>query len=549
MEEKKIDRRIFLIFILLALAAIGTFAYKQFAGLIIILALIVFGSLAVLWKDQKMKIAGLLALVALALINIGLNGIKFGIDFNGGVRIPIILEKSVDQETMNIIVDTVKKRVSFLGLTEARVRAIGDNAINVELAKASDKNIDEIEGILSEQGVFFGIVDGKIVIKGEDIYRESIGSTQPPQGRDWAVAFSLTAKGGGDFARLVKGKANFPLYMFIDRPEDAAIFISLKDLRKDAPGDAIDSELIKTATDTLRLDEGNIELYIIEKLDEFAPKTNKTIAIISKSEDAAIKDKIKEKGFVIRETEDISPKIQGGSSGLSIDRWEVIGLLSSPTLSPEVTQGSPSYSYSISGNVFGDQQTSSKLALEEVRRLETILKGGALPVQISLGSKTEIPATLGNEALKISLIGITAALVAISILIALRYRSPKVILPIIAISISELIILLSILGSFTVDLAAIAGIIAAIGVGVDAQIVITDEMLKKAGSLHERIEHAFDIIKTNVVVAVVAMLPLLFSGIVEVINFSISTILGSLLGFLISRPAYAILAEKILGEK
>ena len=91
MEEKKIDRRIFLIFILLALAAIGTFAYKQFAGLIIILALIVFGSLAVLWKDQKMKIAGLLALVALALINIGLNGIKFGIDFNGGVRIPIIL--------------------------------------------------------------------------------------------------------------------------------------------------------------------------------------------------------------------------------------------------------------------------------------------------------------------------------------------------------------------------------------------------------------------------------------------------------------------------
>ncbi|MBS3067357.1 hypothetical protein J4450_01530 [Candidatus Micrarchaeota archaeon] len=518
MEEKKIDRRIFLIFILLALAAIGTFAYKQFAGLIIILALIVFGSLAVLWKDQKMKIAGLLALVALALINIGLNGIKFGIDFNGGVRIPIILEKSVDQETMNIIVDTVKKRVSFLGLTEARVRAIGDNAINVELAKASDKNIDEIEGILSEQGVFFGIVDGKIVIKGEDIYRESIGSTQPPQGRDWAVAFSLTAKGGGDFARLVKGKANFPLYMFIDRPEDAAIFISLKDLRKDAPGDAIDSELIKTATDTLRLDEGNIELYIIEKLDEFAPKTNKTIAIISKSEDAAIKDKIKEKGFVIRETEDISPKIQGGSSGLSID-------------------------------VFGDQQTSSKLALEEVRRLETILKGGALPVQISLGSKTEIPATLGNEALKISLIGITAALVAISILIALRYSSPKVILPIIAISISELIILLSILGSFTVDLAAIAGIIAAIGVGVDAQIVITDEMLKKAGSLHERIEHAFDIIKTNVVVAVVAMLPLLFSGIVEVINFSISTILGSLLGFLISRPAYAILAEKILGEK
>ena len=61
------------------------------------------------------------------------------------------------------------------------------------------------------------------------------------------------------------------------------------------------------------------------------------------------------------------------------------------------------------------------------------------------------------------------------------------------------------------DLAAIAGIIAAIGVGVDAQIVITDEMLKKVGTLNERIEYAFDIIKTNVIVAIVAMLPLLFS--------------------------------------
>jgi preprotein translocase subunit SecD len=95
-----------------------------------------------------------------------------------------------------------------------------------------------------------------------------------------------------------------------------------------------------------------------------------------------------------------------------------------------------------------------------------------------------------------------------------------------------------------------AGIIAAIGVGVDAQIVITDELLKKNDEdTEERIGHAFDIIKTNVIVATLSMIPLLFSGLVEIIGFAISTILGSLLGYLLSRPAYASLVGMILGNE
>jgi preprotein translocase subunit SecD len=94
-----------------------------------------------------------------------------------------------------------------------------------------------------------------------------------------------------------------------------------------------------------------------------------------------------------------------------------------------------------------------------------------------------------------------------------------------------------------------AGIIAAIGVGVDAQIVITDELLKKtSGTQQERLENAFGIITTNVTVAIFAMVPLLFSGMVEIIGFAISTILGALLGLLISRPSYAALVQNISEE-
>jgi preprotein translocase subunit SecD len=41
------------------------------------------------------------------------------------------------------------------------------------------------------------------------------------------------------------------------------------------------------------------------------------------------------------------------------------------------------------------------------------------------------------------------------------------------------------------------------------------------------------------------MVPLLFSGMVEIIGFAISTILGALLGLLISRPAYAAIIEGV----
>ena len=86
-----------------------------------------------------------------------------------------------------------------------------------------------------------------------------------------------------------------------------------------------------------------------------------------------------------------------------------------------------------------------------------------------------------------------------------------------------------------------------IGVGVDAQIVITDELLKRDKlRKEEKMDHAFSIIKTNVMVATLSMTPLLFSGLVEVIGFAISTIMGSLLGYLLTRPAYAAIVGKII---
>ena len=541
----------------------GIILSPKLSGVLLIFAIIAYGSLSIMWKEREIKLSGLVFLLLLSLANIGVNGLRFGIDFSGGTRIPVILEHSVDSETMNELVQTIKKRVSVLGLSEAKVRAIGDTQVNVEIPSGKEEEIKFIEDTLSKQGVYWGIVDGEVAISGENIFSTSIrslGSEELTYSRaDWGVAFSVNRKGAEQFGNAAKGKADYPVYMFLDRPTDAVLFLSRAELRRSMLQDSSEKECKNALSQALKLNNGNnITLVIID--DEvnktFTPKTNKTQAIISSNTDQQFKQYLNNSGFTIKEFSDdeIAPSYNRSKSGvLVVSKLEAIGLMSAPFLEATLTTGNPTYSMSITGGVPGAATSTekSKAAQQNVKKIVSILKGGSLPVPISLGSRTTLPASLGSEFLRLSLIGIGTALIIISIIIGLRYMNLRATTPIVIISLSELAILLSILGAFTIDLAAMAGIMAAIGVGVDAQIVITDELLKKdKRNEEEKINDAFAIIKTNVIVAILSMLPLLlFSGLVEVIGFAISTILGAVLGYMLSRPAYAAIFEIVVGEK
>ncbi len=143
-----------------------------------------------------------------------------------------------------------------------------------------------------------------------------------------------------------------------------------------------------------------------------------------------------------------------------------------------------------------------------------------------------------------------AAIVAVSIVIFLRYRDPRIVAPIIATGISEVLIILGIasLIRWNIDLPAIAGIIAAVGTGVDDQIVITDEVfLEKEKSLRHRMKSAFFIIMAAYMTTVAAMLPLFSIGLQILRGFALTTIIGVTIGVGITRPAYAALIRNIIG--
>ncbi|HLD57017.1 MAG TPA: hypothetical protein VJA47_01850 [archaeon] len=235
-------------------------------------------------------------------------------------------------------------------------------------------------------------------------------------------------------------------------------------------------------------------------------------------------------------------------------------------------------------------------ALSERQRLQTVLKSGATPVSLETVSVDVIPPTLGAGFVTSSIYVAGLAGLAVFVIIFVRYRRPKIAIPMFLVTLSEIIIILGVaaindgavwglilifniillgvsalkkhevdifawvgaitipllgLGmAWTIDLPAIGGIIAAIGTGIDHQIIIADEAIsgqkKKVYSLKEKIKVAFFIIFGAAATIVVAMLPLMFLVAEFVKGFAITTIIGVWIGISITRPAYSRIVEKVV---
>ncbi len=524
---------------LLLLFAIVIILNPVYAGGLLLFSIVIFGLISSRAQDHPTKLISLGCLVVLALLVLLITPLNYGIDFKGGVRIPLSLEKPVDEQTMNLLVNKIKERLSSLGLKQISVKAIGDSQIYVEVPESDKESIQKLEDLVERQGVYEGIVDGEVVISGRDIIPGTVYRLPASvlRGADWGVAFSVTGEASEDFAAKVKGKAGKPLHMYLDRPKNSIFVVPADALFSNISSyDNFDEVKALIAVKDVLLDN---EIVFDSDFDPSVLDNNATVYVYNGSKWASQLEG-KPNVYIFNSL----PVFSLSSSGsVFVDRWDAIGLLSSPVLSPGVTKGIPLQSFSITGAA-----SSKEDANEKAKLIETILKGGSLPVKVFAGSKTSIPAKLGEKFFYYSFIGLIAALLFVSIFVAIRYKRLKLIVPILVITFLEVLILFATMGAFTLDLAAMAGIIAAVGMSIDDQIIITDELLKK-GRAKEKLEKAFDIIITDATIIIISMLPLLFSSFVEVIGFSVSTILGALLGALISRPAYAVLVEEFLKDE
>jgi preprotein translocase subunit SecD len=230
-----------------------------------------------------------------------------------------------------------------------------------------------------------------------------------------------------------------------------------------------------------------------------------------------------------------------------------------PKLSAELANGEPTTELEVTGGGTDEQD-----AKEKANDIYTVLKTGSLPVKVSVIGSDTVSAELGQQFLDGTMVAAFLAILAIFVIIFIRYRKPILVIPILITTLSEVLIVLGIASviHWNIDLAAIAGLMASVGTGVDDQIIITDEVLAHRGDEDSNrknrrrtrtkmnVNKAFFIIFASAGTLIAAMLPLTYvgfvrgaSGIGTISGFAFTTILGVLVGVFITRPAYAKFVE------
>jgi preprotein translocase subunit SecD len=188
--------------------------------------------------------------------------------------------------------------------------------------------------------------------------------------------------------------------------------------------------------------------------------------------------------------------------------------------------------------------------VSEAQQVAINLRAGALPAELDLtgadGGTTSYVSPSQGESFKIdSLITGIVAVFAVSGVVFVRYNDVKVAAPMIVTALSEVLILLGFAAGigYPLDLSVIAGFIAVIGTGVDDLIIIADEVMAEGDVTSRRVfqsrfRKAFWVIGAAAATTIIAMSPLAVLSLGDLQGFAIFTILGVLVGVLVTRPAY-----------
>ncbi|EMA22391.1 MMPL family transporter [Haloarcula argentinensis] len=195
---------------------------------------------------------------------------------------------------------------------------------------------------------------------------------------------------------------------------------------------------------------------------------------------------------------------------------------------------------------------------EQANEIELNLKAGQLPAPLDLSedSGASLDPALAEQFKQNSLLTGLLAVLAVSLVVYVRYKRVEVVVPMVVTALSEVFILLGFVAfvQYPLNLSHLAGFIAVIGTGVDDLIIIADEILQEGevetGRVFQsRFRKAFWVIGAAAATTIMAMSPLMVLPLGDLSGFAIITIVGVLIGVLVTRPAYGdILRNLVLDE-
>ncbi|MFP8953817.1 preprotein translocase subunit SecD [Natrialbaceae archaeon A-arb3/5] len=195
---------------------------------------------------------------------------------------------------------------------------------------------------------------------------------------------------------------------------------------------------------------------------------------------------------------------------------------------------------------------------QDAHNLAVNLQSGALTAPLDFNREQTYsvePAQADQFKLYSLLIGGLAVLT-VSGMVFLRYRDPRVAAPMVVTAMAEVVILLGFAAAIRMplDLSHVAGFIAVVGTGVDDLVIIADEVMddgdvNSSRVFESRFRKAFWIIGAAAATTIIALSPLAVLSLGDLRGFAIITILGVLIGVLITRPAYGDILQRLLTDK
>lgn len=204
----------------------------------------------------------------------------------------------------------------------------------------------------------------------------------------------------------------------------------------------------------------------------------------------------------------------------------------------------------------GEAVISPMNSPEEAVALQDKINAGALPFSIEAVSSRSISPDLGSSALEVMVKAGAVAFLLLAVFLMLYYRLSGVVATIsLAAQVIGILLAISI-PQQTLTLQGIAGIILSIGMGVDANVIISErirEELRGGASVQQAVEIGFDkafssILDGNVTVAISAVCLIIF-GSGSLLSFGYSLLVGVILNLICGATLSHLMSRSLVQFK
>ena len=531
------------------------------------------------WESLTRNLTGEIALVAdgksytlevndtlgIDVAGIEKSNLNLGLDLRGGTRIVLKPKENATKETIEQVISTLQTRANLYGLREMSFTPVRDaNGEYYVLIEVAGINRNIVDDLLSTQGNFEAMISKPVyLVGGEGSFQ--VGSQTFPVSLTGNETVEVNGKILSPGNRTTLGGIEFE---YVNKTADNLLLFMGKAY------DSNDIELVYTDPQSSGVIpiQGGYKFFFgvlvsTEGAQRFADITSGVPSYLDLQSGERYLESVL---YLYLDNQLVSDlRISSDLGGRLVTNPQVTG-----------------------------SREEQEDAISEKLRLQTILRSGALPTSLEAASVDVISPALGEDFFQSTVYAALFAAALVIAIIFIRYRSLRIAVPMVLVGLSEVVIILGIasvndsliwgaimvisflmvamawwkkheidvyawagvllipllgMASWTIDLPAIGGIIAAIGTGVDHQIIIADETLagkreKRTYTLKDKIRRAFFIIFGAAATSIGAMIPLMTIGIGFLRGFAITTIVGVLVGILITRPAYARVVEILTKE-